>query len=507
VDATAKPVVGRAVTLEWSGDQITWTRESQIGQFPLTDANGAFSGAMAFHGVTAHTEYLRANFAGDSSYGASISSVWAQSVILPPLIDTIPPVTTYTMSGVAGNSNWYTSLVTVSLTASDVGSGVASVSVRVDIGAWTTYAAPVRVSGEGTHTVDYFAVDVAGNRETTRSISFRIDTIAPTDSAAISGPLGANGWYVSPVTTTVTGSDSGSGFSSIQMRTDGAPWFTYVGPITISTNGAHTVEHFPVDVAGNRGITKNVSFRIDMVGPVTTAAMTGTAGAAGWYTSAVSVSMSAKSSNGTSTAIAYRVDGGLWSSYAVPFSVNEGRHVLAFQATDSSGAIEPLQSMAINVDTTPPVIDIAAGIITIPLGGYISWTGSDVGSGIASYALSVDGGAFQSVGTKTSVNGAWAEGQHTAVVKAQDAAGNDATKTMTFVVDKNAPPQVGPIPTISEALLGLPVLTIAVSLLLGLAGVGLGVRRARRARESEDDLDRQVDEYLDEIDAYDVESI
>jgi hypothetical protein len=71
---------------------------------------------------------------------------------------------------------------------------------------------------------------------------------------------------------------------------------------------------------------------------------------------------------------------------------------------------------------------------------------------------------------------------------------------MTFRVDKNAPAQVGPIPNITEALLGLPVLLILGSMVLGLAGVGLGVRRARRAKTSEDDTDRQIDEYLDEVD-------
>jgi hypothetical protein len=270
--------------------------------------------------------------------------------------------------------------------------------------------------------------------------------------------------------------------------------------MTISANGVHTVGYSSIDVAGNRGVTLNTSFKVDLVGPATTAAIAGTLGAAGWYTSAATVSLSAASSNGTTTTIAYRIDGGAWASYTSPVTVGEGRHALAYQASDSSGAIEALHSMGINVDTTAPTIDIAAGAITIPMGGYISWTGSDAGSGIASYAVSVDGGAFQSLGMKTSVNGAWADGQHTAVVKAQDAAGNEATKTMTFLVDKNAPAQVGPIPNITEALLGLPVLMILGSMVLGLAGVGLGVRRARRAKTSEDDTDRQIDEYLDEVD-------
>src|SRR5713226_9333448 len=250
----------------------------------------------------------------------------------------------------------------------------------------------------------------------------------------------------------------------------------------------------------NRGVTLNTTFKVDLVGPATTAAIAGTLGTAGWYTSAATVSLSAASSNGTTTTIAYRVDGGAWASYTSPVTVGEGRHALAYQASDSSGAIEPLRSTNINVDTTAPTIDFAAGTITIPTGGYISWIGSDAGSGIVSYAVSVDGGAFENLGMKTSLNGGWADGPHTAVVKARDAAGNEATRTMTFLVDKNAPAQVGPIPTISEAILGMPILMIGVSLILGMAGVGLGVRRARRAKKSEDDTDRQIDDYLDEID-------
>src|SRR5438093_257733 len=48
-----------AVALEWSWDQVTWSVESQIGQFPPTDADGAFSGTMVSHGIADATEYIR----------------------------------------------------------------------------------------------------------------------------------------------------------------------------------------------------------------------------------------------------------------------------------------------------------------------------------------------------------------------------------------------------------------------------------------------------------------
>ncbi|HYY47544.1 MAG TPA: hypothetical protein VFA17_02560, partial [Thermoplasmata archaeon] len=84
VDASGAPVVGHNVFLDWSADQVTWYAESQIGQFPATDGNGAFSGAMAFRPAGARNEYLRARFAGDGTYAASLSPVVTQSVVASP---------------------------------------------------------------------------------------------------------------------------------------------------------------------------------------------------------------------------------------------------------------------------------------------------------------------------------------------------------------------------------------------------------------------------------------
>src|SRR5205807_3770336 len=138
VDVTGAPVAGRAVTLEWSGDQTTWTRESQIGQFPVTDANGAFSGNMAFRGNTAHTEYVRARFAGDSIFTASSSSIVAQSIVLPP---PSPLQVAATVSGTAGANGWYVSAVTVALSTSG-GAGPTTITYSIDNGASTIYRSP-----------------------------------------------------------------------------------------------------------------------------------------------------------------------------------------------------------------------------------------------------------------------------------------------------------------------------------------------------------------------------
>src|SRR6059036_2548625 len=54
--------------------------------------------------------------------------------------DITPPVTTYSAAGSSGTSSWYTSSVTVTLTATDDSSGVAAIHFRTDGGAWQSYA-------------------------------------------------------------------------------------------------------------------------------------------------------------------------------------------------------------------------------------------------------------------------------------------------------------------------------------------------------------------------------
>ena len=71
------------------------------------------------------------------------------------------------------------------------------------------------------------------------------------------------------------------------------------GPVTVSGNGAHTVEYRSTDVAGNVEATKKVDFTIgaaggDTTAPVTTSALTpATPGAGGTYNGQVSVQLSA----------------------------------------------------------------------------------------------------------------------------------------------------------------------------------------------------------------------
>src|SRR5207249_2629348 len=148
-------------------------------------------------------------------------------------VDMTPPASAASVSGTTGANGWFVSNVTVVLNATDATSGVASISYKIDTGAWLAYAGPFLL-GEGRHHVEYYATDVAGIVETLHTLDVSIDITAPTVVASVSGTLGANGWYVSDVAVSLNGSDATSGLASLSYRVDGLVWTTYSGAFVLT---------------------------------------------------------------------------------------------------------------------------------------------------------------------------------------------------------------------------------------------------------------------------------
>jgi hypothetical protein len=96
--------------------------------------------------------------------------------------DLSKPVTT--VSGAP--AGWSTAPVTLTFTATDRGSGVASIEAALDTGGFailTGSPATLEVTGQGVHTVWFRARDESDNVEATRSCTVSIDTGGPTTSA------------------------------------------------------------------------------------------------------------------------------------------------------------------------------------------------------------------------------------------------------------------------------------------------------------------------------------
>ncbi|NOY98659.1 MAG: hypothetical protein GXP40_05580, partial [Chloroflexi bacterium] len=178
--------------------------------------------------------------------------------------DSTPPQIDGTLSGTTGTNGWFVSQVEVSATAADAMSGLAAFEVSVDSGAWTAYAAPLTFS-DGGHTVQFRATDNAGNvSEITQGVD--VDTIPPAIDLSVNGTSGANGWFVSAVEVSASGSDSGSGLAALEYALDSGAWTAYTSPLTFS-DGGHDYRFRAVDAAGNSTETRG-TLNVDTTAPV-----------------------------------------------------------------------------------------------------------------------------------------------------------------------------------------------------------------------------------------------
>lgn len=94
------------------------------------------------------------------------------------------------------------------------------------------------------------------------------DCVPPTTVANLDPPTpdGCNGWYKSPVTITLIAQDNRE-VAEIYYSIDGGTYKKYTAPITIDTDGKHTVSYYSVDTVGNAEEPKTVSFKIDKTAP------------------------------------------------------------------------------------------------------------------------------------------------------------------------------------------------------------------------------------------------
>ncbi|HEX4772356.1 MAG TPA: Ig-like domain repeat protein [Bryobacteraceae bacterium] len=131
--------------------------------------------------VKATTGSLKLSAAGQGCHTA-MAKAWdntgTSSGLLsygPVCFDTVAPVSKATLTG-TGSGNVFTSSVKVTLSATDQGSGVGSISYSLDGATFTIYSTPFTVSAAGSHTVRYFSKDKAGNTEQTKTTSFTINS-------------------------------------------------------------------------------------------------------------------------------------------------------------------------------------------------------------------------------------------------------------------------------------------------------------------------------------------
>jgi uncharacterized protein YjbI with pentapeptide repeats len=412
-------------------------------------------------------------------------------------IDNARPEVTFTPPPGDG---WSAADIAVTITATDVGSGVAESCVDGSCNSETSRTVTVSAAAGNvtTQTINASATDRAGNESGPVSGTYRVDKAAPTVTAT---PATTN-WTNGPVDVTVTAADVGSGLQSVCLDTgEGCTLVTLDAAgtfiTTIDADGVTTITATATDNVGNTTTTAPVQVRIDRVPPTVNV----TPDTAGWRNTDVTLTVTATDAASGVASISTTTCVGsvcsdpvetLTATATVSVTVPAGTArttTVDVLVTDTAGNQSSV-TRTVRIDKVDPTATLsitpaAGGGSNYNFGEVVTATFScaDVGAGLASCQL-FDGTTV--LATATPTNGGSASGsaviptttsgQRTLTVLATDLAGNTFTtapQTITvglrFCLNYNptTPNKVGSAVTVSVrpcdaagVTLRLPALTL-----------------------------------------------
>ncbi|NQT18363.1 MAG: hypothetical protein HQ592_01570, partial [Planctomycetes bacterium] len=364
-------------------------------------------------------------------------------------IDISPPATSLATIPAAPNGvdGWFVTQPNVRLTATDAGVGVKEIhhwwnadAETVAPGGFVAFNAP-----GGINTLHYFAVDQLDNAGPEQTAEIKYDDSTPSVSIQLAGPVGGAGWYTGSVDATVTSDGDGRAVTVTEIKVDGGPWAAYAAPVTVSDEGAHTVEARIETETGKPAHTSE-TFTIDVNPPVTTQTTSPAApdGTGGWFITQPQVVLNASDAGSSVAEIHYwwnadaeTVVAGSSASFPAPAGVN----TVHFFAVDSYGHAETEQTAEIKYDGSSPSVAIQ---LAGTLGGP-GWYESDVvatvvpngdGLDVISTEIKVDSGPWTAYLAAATVTG---DGQHTVRARIETTNGKTAQSSETFNIDVGGP--------------------------------------------------------------------
>ena len=403
------------------------------------------------------------------------------------IVDTIAPSTLHSILGTAGTNGWYVSSVTVTLVAGDTTSGVASTEYRIDSGSWLPYTSSFVYSTEGSHLLEYYSADNAGNLESIKGADLNVDTSDPISTIAVTGVAGEIGWFVgASVDVNFTAVDDTSGIAAIFFSMNGGNWQSYLNEFQANQEGTTIIEYYATDLAGNSESPRSYSFRLDTVDPVTQIQISGTEGNDLWYVTPVDVALDPADNMSGINWTMYRIDGGPWQVYSGPFSIDaDGIHTIEFYSQDNASRTEATHNVTAKLDTGTPLLtlDLQNNTKFTSDTVVLTWSPSDSVSGVNRTEYSLDGGAFQiCAGGALELKGL-ADGDHDVVLRVTDNAGNTVTRNVSFTVNTNLFSLSGPV----GPWLDVGLILIALAAVLALVFL---MRRRKKAKPSQSSTDK-----------------
>ncbi|WP_159887442.1 OmpL47-type beta-barrel domain-containing protein [Paenibacillus puerhi] len=182
------------------------------------------------------------------------------------------------------------------------------------------------------------------------------------------------------------------------------------------------------------------SAQADTTPPVTTASLSHTANANGWFNRNVTVALTAEEADSLPVSTYYSVNGEAAVEYKGPFVLDqEGTNTVQYYSTDKAGNQEAAKSVIVKLDTTAPAATLTQS--GKPVGDVkdtetvtFDLAVTDTLSGVAEQKLLLNGQEISSGTSRPAKD--LGPGTHTVEYRVADAAGNVAEKSFTFKVTK-----------------------------------------------------------------------
>ena len=255
-------------------------------------------------------------------------------------------------------NGWYTTKPRITITGTDDGrtrSGVEQIQYRINGGTPQLYSGPFDLTAEGEITLEFRAVDRAGNAETFDGVDLKVDPNAPTTLATTyPGPVLEGGWHDREVTVSLRAGDGqGSGTDDHRvprqrLRADDDEGGCPTRGRSRSPRRARTSSSTArTDVAGNvEDDQGSSSVLVDVTAPVTASRINGAEPVAD-YTSAVRIAFTRTDEPGLGTVeTEYRVGDGDWTAYEGAFDIADfGGYRVDFRSIDLAGNVENYQTV------------------------------------------------------------------------------------------------------------------------------------------------------------------
>jgi hypothetical protein len=266
-----------------------------------------------------------------------------------------PPVTTASILPAPVNGN-VTGPATVTLTATDSSSGVASTQFKLDgATAFQTYVGPITVAALGSHKIEFRSTNRDGVVEAIKQVTFTVVAHdAPVTSASVS-PQPVNGKVTGSATVVLAATENGGGVAGTEFKLDAGAFQPYTGPITVSSFGDHTIEYRSTNRDGVVEADKRVSFTVVAHDAPVTIASFVSAPVNGKVIGSATVALAARANGIGVLRTEFKLDAGVFQPYVGPITVSTlGDHTIEYRSTNDDGVVEAAKRIAFTVVAPPP---------------------------------------------------------------------------------------------------------------------------------------------------------